>query len=104
MKFFNLFVQNNNILLLIIAAWLVYEANTHQFSNKYINSLLRSTIAIYIITDAINVRPILTTALLPEVMNGLAGYVYILLVCIGCVLVDQIRLAIFKIGYRLLKI
>lgn len=104
MKFFNLFVQNNNILLLIIAAWLVYEADTHQFSNKYINSLLRSTIAIYIITDAINVRPILTTALLSEVMNGLAGYVYILLVCIGCMLVDQIRLATFKIGYKLLKI
>lgn len=58
-KFFNGFVQNNNPLLLIIVGWLVYEANTHKFSNKFLNSLLRSTIAIYIITDAGNIRQIL---------------------------------------------
>lgn len=104
MKFFNLFVQNNNPLLLVIAAWLVYEADTHKFSNKHVNSLLRSTIAIYIITEAGNIRPILTTTLLPEVLNGLSGYVYILLVCIGCLLIDQVRLAVFKIGYKVFKI
>lgn len=106
LKFFDIFVQNNNPLLLIITGWLVYEADTHRFSNRFLNSLLRSTIAIYIITDAGNVRQILTTTLLPKVMEGFVGYVDILLICLGCLLIDQIRLAIFQIviiGYKLIK-
>lgn len=103
LSFFNLFVQNNNPLLLLIVGWLVYEADTHRFSNRHLNSLLHSTIAIYIITDAANVHTILTKTLLKEVMNGVVGYVYILLVCLGCLLIDQVRIVLFKTGYKILK-
>lgn len=40
-------------------------------------------------------------------MEGFVGYVDILLVCLGCLLIDQIRLAIFqivRIGYKLAKL
>lgn len=102
-KFFDMFVQNNNPLLLMITGWLVYEADMHRFCSKFVNSLLRSTMAIYIITEANNIRPILTKTLLIEVMNGVSGYVYIFLVCLGCLLIDQVRLMFFNIMYKFIK-
>lgn len=100
MNVFNLFVQNNNPLLFIIVCWLVHEADTHVYKNNVLNKLLSSTLAIYLITDASNVRPVLTRLLLPEVMHGI-GLVYILLVCFGCLLIDQLRITLFDYGYKI---
>ncbi len=99
MTFFNLFVQNNNPLLLIISGWLVWKADKHKFRNATMNKLLKSTLAIYIITDAANVRSILTQTLLPEVMQGI-GFMFIFIICIICLLVDQIRVIIFNLIYK----
>lgn len=102
-KFFTLFVQNNNPLLLIISGWLVYELNNYKFHNKIINRFLTSTLAIYIITDSPSIRPILTKILLPEVLNGV-GFLYILFICLVCLIIDQIRIKIFSYGYKLFKV
>lgn len=99
MTFFNLFVQNNNPLLLIISGWLVWKVDKHKFRNATMNKLLKSTLAIYIITDAANVRSILTQALLPEVMHGI-GFMFMFIICIICLLVDQIRVIIFNLIYK----
>ncbi len=99
MKVLDMFEQNNNPLLLVISCWLVYEADTHSFSSAPLNRLLQSTLAIYLITDAINVRPILTQALLPEVMRG-TGFAYMFVICIACLLADQIRIIIFNCAYK----
>ena len=98
-KVTELFLQNNNILLPVICGWLVYEADTHRFSSATLNRLLQSTLAIYLITDAINVRPILTQALLPEVMRG-TGFAYMFVICTACLLADQIRIIIFNCTYK----
>ena len=99
MKVLDMFEQNNNPLLLFISCWLVYEADTHSFSSAPLNRLLQSTLAIYLITDAINVRPILTQALLPEVMRG-TGFAYMFVICIACLLADKIRIIIFNCAYK----
>lgn len=101
-KFFHLFVQNNNPLLLVISGWLVYEADSHAFRNRTFNKLMSSTLAIYLITDAINIRPLLTQALLPEVMRGI-GFVYIFIVCAVCLLADRIRMALFSLLYEMVS-
>lgn len=103
LKFFIYFVQNNNLLLLIVAGWFVYEADVHRFSRKWINSLAQSILAIYIISDSSTIRRPLTEALLPEVMRG-HGFVYIFLICIGCILIDRVRIALFKYVSWLLHI
>lgn len=99
MKVIHMFLQNNNPLLPVICCWLVYEADTHRFCSATLNRLLQSTLAIYLITDAMNVSPILTPALLQEVMRG-TGFAYILAICIACLLADQIRLIIFSYAYK----
>ena len=61
--------------------------------------MLHATVAIDLITDAKNLRPILTQALLPEVMRG-TGFAYMFVICIACLLADQIRIIIFNCAYK----
>ena len=88
--------------MLVISGWLVYEADSHAFRNRTFNKLMSSTLAIYLITDAINIRPFLTQALLPEVMRGI-GFVYIFIVCAVCLLADRIRMALFSLLYEMIS-
>lgn len=99
--FFDLFLQNNNPLLLVISAWLIYEADLHVFYNSFINKVMKSALAIYIITDSMSVRPILTKTLLPYVLNGISGYFIIFIICICCLLIDQFRLLLFRFLYKI---
>lgn len=99
---FNLFIQNNNPLLLVASGWLVYESNNNKFYNKKINRFMTSILAIYIITDFPNIRSIFTKNILPEVLNGV-GFLYIFFICLVCLIIDQVRIKIFFYGYKFFK-
>lgn len=84
-----IFISNNNILLLIAVASLVILADGQFFSSKSINWLAKGILAIYLITDWKGMREVLDTWLLPHVMNGI-GFLYILLICISCMIIGAI--------------
>lgn len=97
MKFNSFFISNNNLLLLFFTASMVVVLDNRKWTNKIVNYLAASTLAIYLLTDNGMVRKPLDTWLLHEMLNGIHGYLYILIVAISCLLLDKVREAIFEI-------
>ena len=89
------FISNNNIVLLIFTASIVIVLDSKRTTNKYINYLATSTLAIYLLTDNFVVRKPLDTWLLKEIISGVNGYVCLLIVVVICLLIDKIRGLLF---------
>lgn len=91
-----LFFSNNNILLLALSASLVIAAERKHRYIPFVNYLSSSVLAIYLITDFPPIREILDPFLQPFVMKGY-GIIFVVGVCLVCVLVDKGRSALFKV-------
>lgn len=91
------FISNNNILLLIFSASLVMALDSVRFTNRFVNYLAASALAIYILTDNGFVRVRLDPWLLREMLSGIAGYGYILLIALCCLLIDRVRALFFDL-------
>lgn len=89
------FISNNNLLILLFAASLVVIVEGKKWKNKMINYFASSTLAVYIITDNFFVRKSLDVWLLNEIMTHWFGYIYILLIVVGCIVVDKLREFLF---------
>lgn len=94
-KLNSFFISNNNILLLIFTSSLVIVLDKVKFTNCLANYFAASTLAIYLLTDNGFVRKPLDTWLLKEMLNGVQGYVYILIVVVVCLFIDKVRELIF---------
>lgn len=103
MKLNSFFVSNNNILLLIFTSSLVVVLDKVKTTNRVVNYMAASTLAIYILTDNGFVRKPLDTWLLKEILNGIHGYVYILLIAVACLFIDKMREVFFDIVKALLS-
>lgn len=91
----SLFISNNNFLYVIFAASFTMWLEKHQFNSGIINWLASSTLAIYIITDN-ELREYLDPWLFRNVMdNPLVGYTIVFLLCLGCLLIEKIRVILF---------
>lgn len=95
-KFFRLWFQNNNILYLLLAAVMVVRADKRPFYSKAINWLSGSVLAIYLITDSDWLRLHIDTWLYGEIL-AYRGYLYAVLLCLACMLVDKVREVLFKL-------
>lgn len=95
-KVVNMFLSNNNILLLLFSASLVMYLDIHPFHNGVINYLASSTLAIYLLTDNV-FRTKFDPWLLGYVMKGFEGFLLIAIIAVGCLLVDKFRDAIFTV-------
>lgn len=94
-KLNTLFISNNNVLLLTtVASLTVWLERKHTYI-PWVNYLSSSVVAIYLITDFTWVRKLLDPWLLHHIM-GWYGFVYVLLVCAGCLMVDKPREWVFK--------
>lgn len=90
------FVSSNNFLLLTaVGSLMIWLEHKHTYI-PLINYLSSSVAAIYLITDFWWTRQILDPWLLQHILHGW-GFVYVLLVCLGCVLIDKVRAAFFHI-------
>lgn len=90
------FVSSNNFLLLTaVGSLMIWLEHKHTYI-PLINYLSSSVAAIYLITDFWWTRQILDPWLLQQILHGW-GFVYVLLVCLGCVLIDKVRAALFHI-------
>lgn len=96
------FVQNNNILLFFASYWLIYQCEKHVFYNKYINRLASGSLAIYLVTDYRDVRYILDSWLLPNLLRGY-GLFLIAGVCFAILFFDLFRGWIFDRIFIILK-
>lgn len=99
-KFMKLFVQNNNILLLILAASLVIWAEKKHCYLSVINYLASSMLVIYLITDYPPIRTKIDPLLLVYVLNG-SGFFIIFGLCLACLCFDKVRECLFDLAYRL---
>lgn len=95
-------ISNNNIQLLLFATLLIKIAEKYSFYSKQINWVASSALAIYLITDSGIVRNWLDPLLLPYMMNG-TGHIFILGVCVACILIDKIRGLLFDTSERVLS-
>lgn len=93
-KWFCLWFQNNNLLYLLLSASLVYWCDSHVIRVKLINWMATGILAIYLLTDNNYVRKPLNHWLYCEILN-FGGYLYVFLICIGCLLIDKVRQLIF---------
>lgn len=92
---FRLWFQNNNVLYLLLSASLVYWCDSHAIRVKAINWMSTGILAIYMLTDNSYVRKPLDHWLFGEILNY-RGYLYVFLICIGCLLVDKARQILFE--------
>ena len=90
-----LFIQNNNILILLTITGLISFMSQHSFNSRIINTLSSGALAIYLVTEFPTVRPTFTQYLLPHVLSGL-GLIYIVAICIFILIFDQSRQYIFN--------
>lgn len=95
-KLFQFWFQNNNILYFLLSASLELILSEKFFCSCLFNRLSGGIIAIYLITDNGRFRMPLNSWLYGEILQY-RGYFYILVVCIGCLLVDQVRKLIFDL-------
>lgn len=91
-KIQKLWFSNNNILFLFTSWMLMIFATRHTSYNRIINSLATSVLAIYLITDSSQLRHF-DKVLLPMVLDWW-GYFIALGICLGCLLVDKVRIII----------
>lgn len=91
----HLFISNNNILVLAIAASLVICLESRYIHIPVVNYFASSVLAIYLITDSSLLQGRINKLLLPSVLNGY-GMFYIILVCISCLVIDKVRVFLFK--------
>lgn len=88
-------LSNNNPLYLILSAALVVSADGHPSHVPMVNSLARSVLAIYIITDYEAVQQWLDPLLFPYVMDWY-GLLLIPLVGLACITIDKLRIMLFR--------
>lgn len=91
----HLFISNNNIFLLVIVASMVISLEKKYIYIPIVNYFATSVLAIYLITDSSLLQGRINTLLLPSVLEGY-GILYIILLCIACLLIDKIRDYVFK--------
>ena len=99
-KIHDIFLSNNNILLLLFSASLVMYWDKHPFHNGFINYLASSTLAIYLLTDNV-LRTEFDPWLLGYVMDGVQGFLLIAAIAVGCLLADKIREGLFGVVKRI---
>ena len=95
-KFFEFWFQNNNILYLLLSASFVLVLSERQFYHSLTNRLSGGIIAVYLITESEMVRITLDSWLYNYILRYI-GYLYVIAVCIVCLLVDQVRKSLFDI-------
>ena len=86
---------NNNILLLVIASCLVIIFEKRHFYCSMINYMASSVLSIYLITS----NELISTPLNKQLFNLLItpyGFLAIFAVCLICIIIDKIRIQIFK--------
>lgn len=94
-NWFSLWFQNNNVLYLLLSASLVCWCNSHVIRIKVINWMTTGILAIYMLTDNSYVRKPLDHWLYNEILIY-RGYLYVFIVCIGCLLIDKVRQFFFN--------
>jgi hypothetical protein len=93
-KVIGMFLQNYNILILLSASWVVLFCLNHPFYNKYINTLARGSLAIYLVTDFVPVRDYMDPILLKYLLKGY-GLLIIVGICLLILLFDLVRSFVF---------
>lgn len=93
-KLNSMWISNNNIILLTTTASAVILLEKKRMYIPIVNYLSSSVLAIYLITEFGGVRASLNEYLLPHVLKGY-GYFYLIVLCIGCIMVDKLRVYLF---------
>lgn len=91
---------NNNILLLTLAASLVFYFEKKVYYKSIINYLASSVLSIYLITTNETILSTLNKQLFPLLLTPY-GLFAILTICFACIIIDKIRIQIFKCVYVL---
>lgn len=94
-------ISNNNILILLFSGSLVMLTDKIAFTNKTINYLATSVLAIYLLTDAGFWRDSLDTYLLDKILQG-HGIPYVIGISLCCILIDKIRDFLFLLFKKLI--
>lgn len=89
-RYFCLWFQNNIVFYLLLSVSLVLFCKTHAIYSKTINWFSTGVLAIYLLTDNSFVRNPLDHYLFKKILS-FDGYIYIILLCILCLLIDKIR-------------